>query len=69
MSERQNSKPIGCPPEIWVAMVDLREAQRHLREYKQSNRFGQDYHVEAAEEGLKDAHNALSLWIDQIPEA
>lgn len=58
-------KPSGCPPELWRTLVDIRQAQRHLRDYETANDTGRKYHKGCAESALEDAHNALSLWIDQ----
>lgn len=66
LSRRLVIRPVGCPPELWRSLQDIREAQRHLDDYEGSNGSGKEYHRNSAVECLKDAHNALWVWISRL---
>lgn len=60
-------RPIGCPPELWDVMIHIRHAQERLEDdYPKWNAAGKKHAVTDAAQELRQAHQNLTHYIEQI---
>jgi len=64
------ARPIGCPREVWDAVIQVRAAHSRLADdYPQWNESGRKYAVEVASQELRHAHQNLMHYIGEITKS
>jgi hypothetical protein len=60
-------RPIGFPPAVWHALLEIREAQKRLEDdYPRYNESGKRFAVESAAAALRQAHANIMTYVAQV---
>lgn len=60
-------RPIGFPPQVWSALMEVRAAQAKLEDdYPKWNASGKEYAVRTAAAALRHAHAQLMNYVAEV---
>jgi hypothetical protein len=60
-------RPIGFPPAVWHALLEIREAQKRLEDdYPCYNESGKRFAVESAAAALRHAHANIMTYVAEV---
>ena len=60
-------RPPGFPPSVWVALQEVRHAQKRLEDdYPRWNEAGKKHAVESAAAALRRAHVELTSYVAEV---
>lgn len=66
----RNHRPIGFPPQVWLALLAVRQAQARLEDdLPRYNPAGQKFAIESATASLRDAHAQLMHFVEEVQKA
>ena len=60
-------RPIGFPPQVWVALMEIRAAQQRLEDdYPTFNMAGKQFAVKSAAAALRNAHVQIMHYVAEV---
>lgn len=63
-------RPIGCPPQVWDALLEIHYAQQRLEDdYPNWTAHGKKYAVESAVLALRQAHQRIMHYVLEVENA
>lgn len=65
-----SARPIGFPPQVWDALIEIRYAQQRLEDdYPNWNESGKKYAVESSALALRRAHQRIMHYVKEVEDA